>query len=199
MRNLLKILLPLAMLAPQIAHAQLETRPTPMWEGVEKSDADKANDEKLVKDVLKLTKGDRTQAATVIVRLGWDEIAGGRPNEAVRRFNQAWLIKPDMADIFWGYAVATHIRGDDLDKVERWFDEAGKTITDNPRLLSDRGRVLEERKEPGKARSWFEKALVLDPEYVPAHVGMVLVARALEDEALEEKHQKLHDEFTKEN
>lgn len=177
------------------AHAQLETRPTPMWEGVEKTAEDIANDQKLVKEALKLSNGDRGEAAATMVQLGWQQIVEGNPNEAIRRFNQAWLVNPVDGFIFWGYGVAGHIRGDDLEKIEQWFAQAEKVIKNNPRLLSDHGRVLEERKFPKRARVLFENALALDETYLPAHVGMVLVARTLEDKELEAKHQKRHDEL----
>ncbi len=177
------------------AYAQLETRPTPMWEGIEKTADDIANDQKLVDEALRLSNGDRNEAATQMVQLGWQQIVEGNPNEAIRRFNQAWLVNPLDGFIFWGYGVATHIRGDELKNVERWFGEARKIIKENPRLLADHGRVLEERKLPKRARALFEEALALEETYLPAHVGMVLVARSLKDEVLEAKHQKRHDEL----
>jgi Tfp pilus assembly protein PilF len=179
------------------AHAQLESRPTPMWAGIEKTAADIENDKKLVAQALELTNGDKQAAATTMVQLGWQKIGSGDPNGAVRYFNQAWLIKPDFGHIFWGFAVAGHIRGDDLEKIEGWFDTAFKTIKNSPRILSDRGRVLEERKQPEKAQTWFEQALAIDENYLPAHVGMVKIARALKDKELEDKHKKRHDEIVK--
>ncbi len=170
------------------AHAQFEAKPTPIWEGVEKTEADKENDDKFIKQVLALTKGDELAAAQGVVQLGWEQIGQGKPNEAIRRFNQAWLINPNLPDIFWGFGVATHVRGDETDEVVRWFEEAFKGLRENPRFLADRGRVLEERKLPKRARFWFRAALDIDPDYVPAHVGMSRIANALGDAELEKTH-----------
>jgi len=172
------------------AHAQFEAKPTPMWEGVEKSEADKENDKKFIQQVMELTKGDEAAAASGVVQLGWQQIGKGKPNEAIRRFNQAWLIKPDLPDIFWGYGVATHVRGDETEMVVRWFEKAFNGLRENSQFLADRGRVLEERKFPERARFWFQAALKINPEYVPAHVGMMRAADALGDKELENKHRE---------
>ncbi len=177
------------------AHAQLETKPTPMWEGIEKSALDIESDEKLVKSALEITNGDRRAAATAMLRVGWNQIADGKINEAIRSFNQAWLIDPEFADIHWGFAIATHVRGDDLPKIENHFDRALDGNENDARLATDRGRVLEQRNMPEKARFWFEKAISIDAGYAPAYFGMVLVAQALEDGALEAEFKKKHDEL----
>lgn len=186
----------LAIALPVSAYGQLETNPTPMWEGVEKSDADKESDANLVKSALELTNGDRRAATISMLRIGWDKIAKGQANEAIRSFNQAWLIEPEFSDIYWGFAVATHIRGDDLKKVMQHFDRAAKDNERDPRLATDRGRVLEQRNETEEARVWFERAIEMDETYAPAYIGMILVARKLEDETLEAEFQKKHDELT---
>lgn len=178
------------------AHAQLETHPTPIWEGIVKSEADIENDHRLVKRSLELTNGDRQKAVEFAVRLAWERIGRNDPNGAIRRFNQAWLIDPEFPDIFWGFAIATHIRGDDLEKVERWFLKTEEAVPPNARLFTDHGRVLEERKMPEKARKLFERAIAVDPNYPPAHVGMMQIAQAIGDTELFEKHQSIHDGLT---
>ena len=167
--------------------------PVPIFEGIEKTEEEIARDEELVRKSLELTNGDAELAAQFSVQAAWERIARNDPNGAINRLNQAWLIKPDFAPINWGFAVATHIRGDDLKKVERWFVRTEQDFKDNPRLLSDHGRVLEERQFPERAKSYFEQALLIDPSYEAAHIGMIKVARALGDKALEEKHQEIFD------
>lgn len=194
----MKILLAFIILLgfPVTSHAQFSAKPQPLWEGSVKTEADKKNDADLVEKSIELAGGRKT-AAEFATRLGWSEIGKNDPNQAIRRFNQAWLIDPDFPELYWGFAVATHIRGDELQKVERWFLEARKRLGSGARLLTDYGRVLEERKMPERAKPLFVEALKADPNYVSAHIGMVQVARALGDAALEEKHQKLHDELVK--
>ena len=167
-----------------------------MWEGVKKSDLDIENDKKLVEDALKITNGDRRAAVVTMLQRGWEQIGEGKTNDAIRSFNQAWLIEPEFSDIHWAFAIATHIRGDDLVKVMRHFDRAMRDKGNDARLSSDRGRVLEERGQPGQAQFWFERAIELDASYEPAYIGMIRVALALEDEELEAEYQKKHDELT---
>ncbi len=183
------------------AQAQFSTHPAPMWEGYEKTAADIESDEKFVKEATEYAGGNTEQAAQSLIQIGWQRIVKD-PNHAIRAFNQAWLIKPNNPDIFWGFAVASHIRGDKLKAVNRWFNKTRELITlkgqaDSARLEADHGRALTERNCHKEARSYFEKALSLDPNYVPAHIGMINVAAVLGDQKLQDKHQKLHDELVK--
>lgn len=175
--------------------AQFLSNEIPLWEGVEKTPADIENDKELVRKSIELA-GDRKTAVQYAVRLGWEQIGKGDPNSAIRRFNQAALIDPEFPDIYWGFAIATHIRGDELSTVERWLKKAMEGIGPSARLSTDHGRILGERDMTEAAKAKFEKALMLDPTYVPAHLGMIRIAQDLGDTALEEKHQKLHDELT---
>ncbi|MEM9331039.1 MAG: hypothetical protein AAGA53_06915 [Pseudomonadota bacterium] len=175
--------------------AQFLTNEIPTWEGIEKSPADIENDKELVRKSIELA-GNRRTAVQYAVRLGWEQIGKGDPNHAIRRFNQAWLIDPKFPDIYWGFAIATHIRGDDLATVEKWLKVAMEAIGPNARLSTDYGRILGERSLSQRAKAKFEEALVLDPEYIPAHLGMIRVAQDLGDNDLEKKHQALHDDLT---
>ena len=183
------------------ANAQISTRPAPMWEDYEKTAADIRDDKKFVKDAIELAGGDAAQATQSLIQIGWQRI-GEDANNAIRAFNQAWLIQPDTPDIFWGFAVASHIRNDKLKTVNRWFNKTRQLIAlkgypESARLEADHGRVLTERNCHKEARPYFEKALSLDPKYPPAHIGMMNVADALGDKELKDKHQKLHDELVK--
>jgi len=165
-------------LATLTAQAQISTRPTPMWEGYEKTAADIQSDNKFVKETIELAGGDAAKAAVSLVEIGWQRIGEGDPNHAIRAFNQAWLI------------------------VTRWFNRtrqliALKGLPENHRLEADEARVLAERGEHGKAKPLFKKALSIDPNYIPAHIGMMNIADALGDAELKQKHQTLHDELVK--
>lgn len=172
-----------------------------MWEGYEKTVADHESDKKFIKEAAELAGGDANAAALSLIEIGWQRL-GQDANHAIRAFNQAWLIQPNNPNIFWGFAVASHIRKDELKTINRWFARtrqlmALQGLPDSPRLEADQGRVLEERKCYKEARPYFEKALSLEPKYLQAHIGMINVAKALDDKELQEKHQKLHDELVK--
>ncbi len=177
------------------SEAQFSQKPVPMWEGVERSAADLENDKNFVREAVNKAEGSRKHAVRILVNTGWRRIGEGDPNHAIRAFNQAWLVDPDEPTVFWGFAVATHMRGDKTVDVVRWFNRTralmvARKITDNANLEVDQGRVLESRGEDERARAFFERAIELDPKHVSAHVGMIKVARALGDAKLEEAHQQ---------
>lgn len=200
MKHFLQILIfaCVAALLSTPAQAQFLSKEIPLWEGVEKTEDDIKNDEDLVKKAIELANGDRFAAVRGLVDIGWQRIGEGDPNHAIRAFNQASLIEPEFPDIFWGFAIATHIRGDELAEVERWIDRTAVAIGTDARLITDHGRILGEREMPEKAKAKFEEALSIDANYIPAHVGMLRIAQDLGDKPLEEKHQQLHDKLTSE-
>lgn len=193
----------ISLIASLPAQAQISTRPAPMWEDYQKTALDIQSDKDFVKQAIELSGGDANRATSSLIQIGWKRIAEGDPNHAIRAFNQAWLIQPKNPSIFWGFAVASHIRNDELPTISRWFKRTRELMTlnglpENPRLEADEGRVLAERGEHENAKLLFEKALTLAPNYIPAHIGMMNVAFALGDEDLKDKHQKIHDELVKE-
>lgn len=183
------------------ANAQFSTRPTPMWEGYEKTAADIKSDKEFVEKAIELAEGDPKRATASLIKIGWSRV-GEDPNHAIRAFNQAWLVDPTSPDVFWGFAVASHLRGDDLKLVTRWFNKTRELISlkglpTNARLEADHGRALTERDCHKEAKPYFEKALAIDPNYDQAHIGLINVATALGDEDLKQKHQKIYDELVK--
>lgn len=167
-----------------------EPQTTPLWEGIEKTAAMKRADKDFVDEVLAATKGDAKLGARHAVRAGWKAFSDGQYDSAIRRFNQAWLLDPENPEIFWGFGLATHLRGEPLSTVERWFLEAKERLPDAAPLHSDHGRVLSERGEPRRAINHFRKALQLDPDHAEAHVGMIRAAHALGDSVTADRHRK---------
>jgi len=171
------------------ALAQSVLQQAPYWQGTEKSQIDIRDDTQFVEKALALNGGDRRKAAEQALSLAGTALGEGDGNTAVLRLNQAWLIDPDYAPIYWAMAVAVHMRGDDTAEVERQFEKAEKRNGRDARLLADHGRAMEERDELTKARSLFEEALRLSPDYPVPHVGMISIARKTDDADLEAVHQ----------
>lgn len=162
----------------------------PLWEGVQKTDQMLAADKQLVESVRQSTNGNLQAGARRAIELGWQAFENKDFETAIRRFNQAWLLDPENPAIYWGFALVTHERGEPLQKVERWFAETERRIPDTVPLLSDHGRILEERNEDKKAIEYFSRALAIDPDYAQAHVGMARIAQKAGDSAGYDLHMK---------
>jgi len=184
--NLRRALFTAIILGTSLASASALEKP--LWEELTKTPEMYAADKKFVEDISKVHNGDLKTGATYSVLQGWDAFSKGDMDVAIRRFNQAWLLDPENGDIYWGFAIATHVRGDGLEQSERWFAEAERLIPNNAPLLAHHGRVLDETGQPGRARTYFEKALAIDPNDVVAHTGMVRVLTQLGDKAGADKH-----------
>lgn len=148
-----------------------------------------AADKEFVAAVSRNQNGDLKAGAKFSVAQGWDAFDKGDLNVAIRRFNQAWLLDPENGEIYYGFALVTHLRGEGLAETERWLTKAESLMPGNVDLLSDYGQVLEDNRDPARARTYLEKALAIDPNDLDAHAGMVRVLTQLGDAAGAQKHQ----------
>lgn len=184
-----RILLCLALTFSVISFGYANEIPT--WEGVTKTAAQKQADRMFVEGVKKVTGGDLNAGAQRAIMSGWQFVEKGDAENAIRRFNQAWLLNPDRGDVYWGFAIATAIRGDAVEDVEIWFSRAEKIIGPEHRLYADWGRVLEQRGEARRAIPLFRKAIELNGENPEPHIGLVRSYRAIGDESGAERHMRI--------
>lgn len=195
MKRLSLVILFLALMfgATQAGHAD----EIPTWKGVTKTAAQKQADKTFIEAVRKKTDGDLNVGAQRAIMLGWQFIAKGDVENAIRRFNQAWLLKPDRGDVYWGFAVATGNRGDPIQDVEGWFSLAEEIIGPEHRLYSDWGRTLEQRGEADQAIPVFLMAIDLNGENPEPHIGLVRAYLAIGDKTGAEKHMRILDGLKK--
>ncbi|RKE83566.1 tetratricopeptide repeat protein [Rhizobium sp. AG855] len=163
----------------------------PMWEGLTKSEQQQKADTELIEAARKAGGGTLVKATYRAIQLGWQFVAQGDPETAIKRFNQAWLFEPDNADIHWGFAVATALQGAPLSTVERHFAQAESVKKNDAALFADHGRVLQQRGENQRAIVYFKKSLSINPDHRDAHVGMMLASAALGDMKTAEEHRRL--------
>ncbi|MEP1931171.1 MAG: hypothetical protein ABJJ37_07825 [Roseibium sp.] len=191
------ISLSLLLLAIGVIVPNAKAQEVPMWEGVTKTKKQLEADRELVESLRKSTNDNLNVAASRGIKLGWEAIENGNTEKAIRRFNQVWLLNPKRGEIYWGFAVATAMRGDDIKIVERWFQKAETIVGADWRLHSDWGRWLEQRDEPERAIPHFLKSIEANPKNREPHVGMIRASEKLGDTATVEKHIRIYNELTK--
>ena len=160
----------------------------PLWEELTKTPKMYEADRAFIEGIAKLYNGDLKKGATYSVLEGWDAFGKGDFNIAIRRFNQAWLLDPENGEIYYGFALVSHLRGEALVETEVWLMQAERLMPNDVSLLSDYAQVLEDNKDPARAKTYWEKALAIDPNDADSHDGMVRVLTALGDTAGAEKH-----------
>jgi len=128
----------------------------------------KATDDEFLRAFLCLCKGDRECVLTTVVQLGWDSARQSDPTVAMRRFNQAWLVNPDSARVYWGFGTVYGHRLE-FDQAAEMFDHAVQLSVANgqlpalelSRLYCDFGFTLlqaAEKGAPETARVYWERA-----------------------------------------
>jgi tetratricopeptide (TPR) repeat protein len=92
-------------------------------------------DEKFIEAAIRAA-GSKEKAAKHAVRRGWEAIMKGDSKTAMRRFNQAWLLTPDSADVYWGFGAAAGSEGKYDDSI-RFLTKANEMNPRKARLMTD--------------------------------------------------------------
>lgn len=140
------------------ANAQ-ELNEIPMYGGRPKPPELVKADEKFVEFMVKRF-GNREAASDDAIRRGFAYLAENDWRMAMKRFNQAWLLTPDRADVFWGFGAALSYQGEFAES-EKYFLKAALLAPDNGRLLNDFGFMYQFRATKG-AKNKLEKQRYLD-------------------------------------
>ncbi|MYN29742.1 hypothetical protein [Duganella levis] len=83
----------------------------PKYGLVAKTEQQQAADQHFLDEVDRQTGGDRAKAAEQIALLGWSFVRKNAPQDAMRRFNQAWLLDHSNGLALWGMAVMESAKG----------------------------------------------------------------------------------------
>lgn len=111
-----------------------------------------------------------TQAATV-VRAAEAAEEQGKPDEAIRMYEQARVLGPQLADLSRRLAVLYDQRGD-ADRARAAYEQAIAQHPGNADLLNDFGVYQLQREQPQAAEQWFRRALAVQPEHERATVNL---------------------------
>lgn len=144
----------------------------PMYgEGRLPEELQKANRE-LVRDAYK-TGASLTSASNTAIDEGWEALSTGDTKTAIRRFNQAWLLDRRNGAVYWGFGVVLYERDSDVKGALKMLRRAHRLQPQNPYLLVDYGRVLEENGKAHEAAPLFLDAVSIDANTKYVYVGLV--------------------------
>ncbi len=94
----------------------------PMFGGVERTLEEKKADEVLIKSSIEQF-GSKEEAVKVALKLAWNYYDKHDVKTAMKRFNQAWLLDPQNADVFYGFGFLLAESGDQDDAI-RFYQRA---------------------------------------------------------------------------
>jgi len=106
-----------------------------------KNDAQKAADEKFLANIDSYYKGDRKKAAVDVATRGWQFLRQGNAPDAMKRFNQAWLLDSSNGNALWGMAAFEAGSGK-LNESLTLFAEADRIIGDDIDFSVDYAKLL---------------------------------------------------------
>ncbi len=116
------------------SHAQFNLQPK--YGGQAKNAAQLAADADFLAGMDKLFNNDRAKAAEEAATRGWTLYRGGKSDDAMRRFNQAWLLDPENGSALWGMAVI-EMSKEHIASGRALFEEAAKTLSQDIDFQAD--------------------------------------------------------------
>ena len=137
-----------------------EKIPPPMFGNSLKSKQQKASDEKFINNVVQKA-GSRKTAAKEMVALGWKYYDQRDLITSMKRFNQAWLLDSNNADIYWGFGLILAAQGDSVKAIEM-YEKSLSINPDNKYIYLNRAHIYEEEGNFGKAIDDYTNAIKID-------------------------------------
>jgi len=113
----------------------------PKYGSATKNEAQRTADAKFLSGVDDYYKGDRKKAASEVAARGWQYLRQGNAADAMRRFNQAWLIDNTSANALWGMAAVSGSKGD-FDQSLKLFSEAERFVGSDVDFAVDYAKTI---------------------------------------------------------
>lgn len=113
----------------------------PMYGGIEKPEEFRKADEAFISAAIEQL-GSHEKASDASVTRGWRYFFKNDPSNAMRRFNQAWLLDPDNGGAYHGFAVVLVSRDEDLDGAEEMFERSIAAPRLTTEVYADYGKFL---------------------------------------------------------
>lgn len=115
----------------------------PLYGDEPKTAQEQEADRKFIEETTRLA-GSARKASEIFSQKGSVAIEAGNAAEAIRRFNQAYLLDASWEGPYWGLAITT-ARQEQFDLSEKLFRKALELSPKNSRLTSDYGYMLVSR------------------------------------------------------
>jgi tetratricopeptide (TPR) repeat protein len=129
----------------------------PKFGGQAKNDAQKMADEKFLASIDGYYKGDRKKAAEEAAARGWQFLRQGNAPDAMRRFNQAWLLDSSNGSALWGMAAFEAGSGK-LNESLALFAEADRIVGGDIDFAADYAKALGIAGAQGKNQAMLNDA-----------------------------------------
>ncbi len=139
-RTVFLVLLLAVAFVPQVVFAQ-NINLLPKYGLLPKNDAQKKADAIFLTEMDKSYKGNRKKAAEDIALLGWQFLLKGNAPDAMKRFNQAWLLDSSNGIALWGMA-AIEADAKEFDESLELFAEAERSIGDDINFSVDYAKAM---------------------------------------------------------
>jgi tetratricopeptide (TPR) repeat protein len=140
-RRCVLLLTAVVLLSANSASAQDESNLLPKYGLLPKTEAARAADKVFISGMDEEYHGGRKKAASFMAMRGWQYLKGGDPDDAMRRFNQAWLLENKNGTALWGMAAVEADKGKYDDSI-KLFAEAQKSVSNEINFLVDYARTV---------------------------------------------------------
>lgn len=111
----------------------------PKYGNAQKTPAQIKADNELIADYLAQT-GTRYKGSELLVKLGFDYLYKGDLKTAMYRFNQAWLLDPKNANVFWGFG-AIYFTFQDFAIALQQYEEGLLLNAQNSNIITDQASI----------------------------------------------------------
>jgi Tfp pilus assembly protein PilF len=140
-RQCLLLLTAAVLLFANSASAQDESNLLPKYGLLPKTEAEQAANKVFISGMDEEYHGDRKKAANFMAMRGWQYLQEGDPDNAMRRFNQAWLLESKNGTALWGMAAVEADKGKYDDSL-KLFAEAQKSMSNEINFEVDHARTV---------------------------------------------------------
>jgi tetratricopeptide (TPR) repeat protein len=148
--------------------AKTEIRLLPEYGNVPKTQGQKAADEELIQAELK-QEGTRRKASDHLITMGFNNLYSSDLKAAMYRFNQAWLLDPKNANVYWGYG-AIYFTFNDTEEALRQYNKglildpnSSVILTDKATMYMSLFQIKHNKDYLTKAITLFNQSYKIDP------------------------------------